>query len=59
MRTPARFLYSFLDLIFLQVDGQEREYKNLSFGKIVKIMSPTWFDIEAWTHTRVPYSFPG
>ena len=59
MRTPARFLYSFLDLIFLQVDSPERDYKNLSFGKIVKIVSPTCFEIEIWTHTRVPYSFSG
>ena len=22
-------------------------------------MSPTWFEIEAWTHTKVLYSFPG
>ena len=24
-----------------------------------KIVSPTYFEIEAWTHTRVFYSFPG
>ena len=47
------------DLIFLQVDGPEMEYKNLGFEKIVKIVSPTWFEIEAWTHTRVLYSLPG
>ena len=59
MQTPARFLYSFLDLIFLQVDVLEREYKNIGFGKIVKIVSPTCFEIEAWTHTRVSYLFTG
>jgi len=41
------------------VNGPEREYKNLGFGKIVKIVSPRCFEIEAWTHTRVLYSFPG
>ena len=41
------------------MDVPEREYKNLGFGKIVKIVSSTWFEIEAWTHTRVPYSFLG
>ena len=41
------------------MDVPEREYKNLDFGKIVKIVSPTWFEIEASTHTRVPYSFSG
>ena len=59
MRTPARFLYSFLDLIFLQVDGPEKEYKNLDFGNFVKNVSPKYFEIEAWTHTRVPYSVSG
>jgi len=46
-------------VIFLQVNGLEREYKNISFGKIVKIVSPTYFEIVARTHARVPYSFPG
>ena len=46
-------------MIFLQVDVLERECRDLSFGKIVKIVSPTCFKIEAWTHARVPYSFPG
>ena len=41
------------------MNGPEREYKNLGFGKIVKIVSPRCFEIEAWTHTRVLYSFPG
>ena len=41
------------------MDGPEREYKNLGFRKIMKIVSPIWFEIEAWTHTRVPYSFSG
>ena len=59
MRIPARFLYSFLDLIFLQVDVLEWEYKNLGFENFVKNVSPKCFEIEAWTHTRVPYSFPG
>jgi len=45
-------------VIFLQVNGPEREYKNLDFGKRVKIVSPAYFKIEAWTHARVPYSFP-
>ena len=36
-----------------------RECRNLGFEKIVKIVSPTCFEIEAWTHARVPYSFPG
>ena len=58
MQTLARFLYSFIDVIFLQVNGPEREYKNLGFGRIVKIVSPTYFEIEALTHTRVPYLFP-
>ena len=25
----------------------------------MKIVSPTCFEIEAWTHARVPYLFPG
>ena len=41
------------------MDVSEREYKNLGFGKIVKIVSPICFEIEAWTHTRVLYSFSG
>ena len=59
MRTPVRFLYSFLDVIVLQVNGPEREYKNLSFEKIVKIVSPKYFEIEAQTHESTPYSFQG
>ena len=46
-------------MIFLQVDVPERKYRNLGFGKIVKIVSPTCFEIEVWTHTRVLYSFLG
>ena len=46
-------------MIFLQVNGPEKEYKNLGFGKIVKIVSPTCVEIEAWTHARVSYSFSG
>ena len=41
------------------MDVLEREHRNLGFGKMVKIVSPTWFEIETWTHTRVSYSFPG
>ena len=41
------------------MNGPEREYKNHSFGKIVKIVNPTCFEIEARTHARVPYSFSG
>ena len=41
------------------MDVPEREYKNIDFEKIVKIVSPTWFEIEVWTHTRVPYLFLG
>ena len=59
MQTPARFLYSFLDLIFLHLNGPEREYKNLGFRKIMKIVSPTCFEIKTWTHARDPYSFSG
>ena len=44
-------------MTFLQVDVPERECRNLGFGKIVKVVSPTCFEIEDWTHTRVPYSF--
>ena len=40
------------------MDVPEREYKDLIFGKIVKIVSSTCLEIEAWTHTRVLYSFP-
>ena len=43
-------------MIFRQVNVPERECRNLGFGKIV---SPTCFEIEAWTHARVPYSFSG
>ena len=39
------------------MDALEREYKNL--GNFVKNVSQKCFEIEAWTHTRVPYSFPG
>ena len=46
-------------MIFLQVNGPEREYKNLDFEKIVKIVSPTYFEIEAHTHESTPYSFSG
>ena len=59
MRTPARLLYSFLDVIYLQVNGPEREYKNLNFENFVKSVSPTCFEIEAQTHESTPYSFSG
>jgi len=36
----------------------EREYRNLGFEKIVKIVSLTSFEIVAWTHARVLYSCP-
>ena len=36
----------------------ERECRNLSFGKIVKIMSPTSFEIVARIHAKVLYSCP-
>ena len=45
-QTPARFLYSFLDLFF-QVDALEWEYKNLGFRNFVKNVSPKSFEIEA------------
>ena len=56
MRTPVRFLYSFLDQIFLRMVVQERECRNLGFKKIVKIVSPTSFEIVTRTHVRVLYS---
>ena len=37
----------------------EWEYKNLGFEDFVKNVSPECFEIEAWTHIKVPYSFPG
>ena len=46
-------------MIFIQVNDPEREYKNLGFGNFVENVSQKCFEIEAWTHTRVPYSFPG
>ena len=41
------------------MDVPEREYKNLGFGKIVKIVNPICFEIVAQTHARVPYTFSG
>jgi len=58
-QTPPRFLYFFLDVIFLQVDVLERECTNLGFEKFVKSVSPTCFEIEAQTHASIPYSFSG
>jgi len=46
-------------MIFLQVDVSKRECRNLGFGKIVKTVSPTSFEIEAQTHKSTPYSFSG
>ena len=59
MQTPTRFLYSFLNVIFLQVDVLEKECRDLGFGKFVKSVSPACFEIVAQTRARVPYSFPG
>ena len=53
VRSHARFLYSFLAQIFLQIVVLERECKNLGFEKIIKIVSPTSFEIVARTHARV------
>jgi len=55
-QTPPRFLYSFLDMIFLRMVILERECRNLGFEKIVKIVSPTSFEIVAKTDARVPKS---
>ena len=46
-------------MMFLQVDVLERECRNLSFEKIVKIVSPKCFEIEAQIHESTPYSFSG
>ena len=40
------------------MDVLERECRNLGFEKIVKIVSPTSFEIIAQTHARVPQSIP-
>ena len=40
------------------MDALEWKYKNLGFGNFVKSVSQQCFKIEAWTHTRVLYSFP-
>ena len=45
--------------MYLQVVALEWEYKNLGFGNFVKNVSQKCFEIEAWTHTRVLYLFPG
>jgi len=46
-------------MMFLQVDVLESECrKNLGFGKFVKSVSPTCFEIVTQTHTRVPKSIP-
>ena len=39
------------------MDVLERECRNLGFGKIVKIVSPTSFEIEVQTHESTLYSF--
>ena len=54
MRCHARFLYSFLAQIFLRMVVVKRECRNLDFRKIVKIVSPTSFEIIARTYARVP-----
>ena len=46
-------------MIFLQVDALEKECRNHGFGKFVKSMSPTCFEIVVRIHARVPYSFSG
>ena len=51
-------LYSFLTQIFLQIVVLERECRSLGFGKFVKIVSPTSFEIVAQTHARVSQSIP-
>ena len=58
VRSHARFLYSFLAQIFLQLVVLQRECRNLGFKKIVKIMSLTSCEIVARTHARVPQSIP-
>jgi len=58
VRSHARSLYSFLAQIFLQIVVLEREYRNLGFRKIMKIMSPTSFETVTRTHARVPQSIP-
>ena len=58
MRSHARFIYFFLAQIFLRMVVLERECKNLSFEKIVKIVSLTSCEIVARTHARVPPSIP-
>ena len=44
---------------FLQMVVLERGCRNSNFEKIVKIVSPTCFEIEAQTHESTPYSFSG
>ena len=58
MRPHARFIYSSLAQIFLQMVVLEKECRNLGFRKIVKIVSPTSFEIIARAHARVPQSIP-
>ena len=57
-RTPARFLYSFPDMMFLQVDVLKKECRDLGFEKFMKSVSSTCFEIVARTYTRVPQSIP-
>ena len=57
--TPARFLCSFPDMMFLQVNVLEKECWDLGFEKFVMSVSPTCFEIEAQTHKSIPYSFSG
>ena len=45
--------------MYFQMVALEWEYKNLDFGNFVNNVSQKCVEIEAWTHTRVLYSFPG
>ena len=58
VRTLARLLSSFLDMMYLQVAALESEYKNFGFGNFVNNVSQKCVEIETGTHTRVLYSFP-
>ena len=52
-RTHARFSYSFLGWIFLQLDVLKKKYVKLGSGKMVR---PIYFENIARTHVRVSYS---
>jgi len=55
----ARFLYSFLDMMYLQVVILEKECRDLGFENFVKNVSPKCFEIDAQTHASIPYSVSG